>query len=203
MMGGSENIRSFNKLVEESSSTEVLVLLSGGLDSAACLHFYVALGRQVAAVFIDHGQPAADQEVSSAHAVAHHYRVPLRTHTWCGSTEKKVGSILGRNAFLLAAALMESTPTVSAIAIGVHAGTEYSDCSVAFLKTVQAVFDIYTERHVEVAAPFVEWTKPDVWEYVRSNNVPFELTYSCELGGATPCGACLSCQDREALHAHS
>ena len=101
MMKVGENVRSCKKLLESSPPTEVLVLLSGGLDSAACLHFYVALGRQVAAVFIDHGQPASDEEASSAHAVAHYYRVPLRTHTWCGSTERTVGSIFGRNAFLL------------------------------------------------------------------------------------------------------
>lgn len=38
---------------------EVLVLLSGGIDSTACLDFYLQLGRPSCALFVDYGQPAA------------------------------------------------------------------------------------------------------------------------------------------------
>lgn len=45
---------------------EALVLLSGGIDSAACVAFYRRLGNDVAAVFVDYGQPVREQEERSA-----------------------------------------------------------------------------------------------------------------------------------------
>ena len=39
----------------------VLVLLSGGIDST-CIHYYQNLGYNVKGLFIDYGQPAANQE---------------------------------------------------------------------------------------------------------------------------------------------
>jgi 7-cyano-7-deazaguanine synthase in queuosine biosynthesis len=42
-----------------ANTHEVLVLLSGGIDSAACLDFYKELGRPPCALFVDYGHPAA------------------------------------------------------------------------------------------------------------------------------------------------
>ena len=51
------------------------------------------------------------------------------------------GFVIGRNALFLFTALMESEETFDLIAIGVHAGTQYYDCSDSFLKLMQALFD--------------------------------------------------------------
>jgi 7-cyano-7-deazaguanine synthase len=55
----------------------VLVLLSGGIDSAACLDFYLDLGRTPCALFVDYGQLAARAELRAALAVADYYSVPI------------------------------------------------------------------------------------------------------------------------------
>jgi 7-cyano-7-deazaguanine synthase len=179
---------------------EVLVLLSGGIDSAACLDFYLDLGRAPCALFVDHGQPAATHEERAARAMASHYGVPIACLKLKGARPKSSGLISGRNAFLMIAALMERPPSVSVIATGIHAGTGYSDCSKDFVARMQALLDVYAEG-VQVAAPFLDWAKPDVIEYCFLRGVPIDLTYSCERGLVPPCGSCLSCMDREALDA--
>lgn len=178
---------------------EVMVLVSGGLDSAVCLDFYLDLGRPVGAFFVNYDQPARDQELNAAKEVSSHYGVPFFCVRWSGLVPKTVGKIPARNAFLLTAALMESSPTVTSIALGIHAGTAYSDCSPEFVRKMQGVFDIYTNGAIQVAAPVLDWTKQEIWTHAKSRKIPIHLTYSCEAGGDTPCGKCMSCQDRLAF----
>ena len=186
-----------------AGNPEVLVLLSGGVDSAACLDFFIDMGRNPCAMFIDYMQPARDKEWDAATLVAAHYRVELFHARWVGAVPKTSGEILGRNAFLVASAMMERPCSATGIAIGIHAGTHYSDCSPAFVQAMQQVIDTYSEGSVKLVAPFLTWTKSDIWAYANSHNVPVHLTYSCERGGNKPCGECLSCQDRTALNEFS
>ena len=177
----------------------VCVLLSGGLDSAACIAFYQGRGHPVHALHIDYGQSAAKQENAASEAIADHFRV--RVHKLClrGAHAKSSGLVQGRNAFLLLAALMEFSDRASFFATGMHAGTAYGDCTPTFVDSMQRVFDIYTDGVCRVAAPFVEWTKRDIWEFCVKREIPVNLTYSCEVGGRKPCGRCLSCKDLEVL----
>src|SRR4051812_14778359 len=112
---------------------EVLVLLSGGVDSAATVAFYVAFGRRPAGLFVDYEQPARHEEERAAAAVAAHFGIELSVARWSGPATKGVGLIRGRNLFLLAAALLERPSSVSVLALGLHAGTEYADCSPLFV----------------------------------------------------------------------
>ena len=179
----------------------VCVLVSGGLDSAACVAFYLQSGFVVSGLFIDYGQAAQIQERRSAGCIAKHYGIQLRSLCIDGCRSRSDGLVIGRNAFLLFTALMESEEAFDLIATGVHAGTQYYDCSGSFLQSIQVVFDGYTGGRVRIGAPFLQWSKLDVWDYCQHRKVPISLTYSCEAGGETPCGRCLSCRDVEALHA--
>jgi 7-cyano-7-deazaguanine synthase len=181
------------------ASGEGLILLSGGIDSTACLVFYRNLLESVSALFIDYGQSAANNERASAITVCEHYKTPLRIINVAGLGPWPSGYINGRNAFLLHSALMASEFDKGIIAIGVHSSTSYSDCSEYFIGQMQASFDIYTDGRVRINAPFINWSKGEIVEYCRMNEVPLELTYSCELGGAEPCHQCASCIDTEVL----
>jgi 7-cyano-7-deazaguanine synthase len=176
-----------------------LILLSGGMDSTACLVFYRNLLKSVAALFIDYGQSAANNERESAITICEYYKTPLRIINVSGLGPWATGYINGRNAFLLHSALMASHFTKGIIAIGVHSSTSYRDCSEYFIQQMQSSFDIYTEGRVRISAPFINWTKAEIVEYCRMNEVPLRFTYSCELGGAEPCHQCASCIDMEVL----
>jgi 7-cyano-7-deazaguanine synthase len=182
-------------------SADVLLLLSGGLDSAACLAYYRASKRHVTSVFIDYEHPARRAEERAARLIAEHYGVPLSTfrmsHLYTAS-----GEVMGRNALLVLAALSLWRRTgPSMIGLGIHAGTRYADCSPAFVENMQALVDIYASGMVMVDAPFLHWRKSEIYQYAVQNGVPLELAYSCEEGSSGPCGKCRSCRDLEAINA--
>lgn len=179
---------------------EVLVLLSGGVDSAAAMAFFLDFGRPPTALFVDYGQAALLEESRAAAAVAAHFGVKLSLAKWAGPTTKGLGLIPGRNLFLISAALLEKPPSVTVIALGLHAGTSYADSSPPFVHALDHAIAAAGEPGVTIAAPFLEWTKSDVYAYAAQGRVPFPLTYSCEAAQG-PCGRCLSCQDREGLSA--
>ena len=187
--------------IHKTGQAKVWVLLSGGVDSAACAAFYLAQDFSVEGIYVDHGQPAAAHEKQAARGVARYFEIPLICPSWSGSRELRHGEIAGRNAFLYFAALMEIGSQSGLLASGLHAGTPYFDCSPSFLSSLQKLFDGYCDGRMRLAAPFIEWTKPQVWAYSLAQFVPVELTYSCERGTPTPCGECLSCRDRKALDA--
>ena len=183
------------------ATPEVLVLLSGGLDSAACLAFFADLGQPSMALHVDYGQPARHNEARAARAVAAHFGAPLEIRTVTSALPKTPGLIRGRNAFLVAVALLEAPPGIRTIAIGVHSGTAYADCSPEFVSLMADMAARSTNNLVRVSAPFVSCSKADIAAYARERGLPFGMTYSCEEGRAAPCGSCSSCLDRKAVDA--
>jgi len=107
----------------------------------------------------------------------------------------------GRNAVFMLSALMEHPIVQGQIAIGIHAGPPYYDCTPAFLTGVQVLFDGYTNGRVKAAAPFLLMNKSEVWLYGQKAGLPMGITYSCERGGEKTCGRCASCRDRRRLNA--
>jgi len=173
----------------------VHVLLSGGIDSAACVAFYLAAGREVGGIFVDYGQAASRPESDAAQCVADHYGIQLRRLTLGGAHEISDGMITGRNGFLLFAALLDIGARGGTIAIGVHAGTTYHDCSRAFIESMKLIINVCSGGRVGLDAPFVDWFKYQVYDYAHRHGLPLHLTYSCEMGTDPPCGSCLSCND--------
>ncbi len=181
------------------ASGSVVVLLSGGLDSAACASFYHSRRYEATALFVEYGQGALEQERRAARRIADHYGIRLSVVQISGLGPFSDGFIPGRNALLATAALSHVHARSTLVALGIHAGTSYADCSQAFVDAMQRLFDIYTGGRVRMACPFLEWTKAQLGVFCREAEVPVGMTYSCEAGGDPPCGVCLSCKDREAL----
>jgi len=199
MMPSTQRRKRVSKERRPKSSVEVLV--SGGIDSAALLAFYLRQRFDVRPLFVDFGQPAAKQELRAARAVCRHYGVRLSIMTVRSRVAFSIGEIPGRNAFLVFAAVLVFGTKAGIIAIGIHEGPPYYDCTEGFVKSIQTVVDGYAVGRIKVAAPFVKWGKQTIWEFCKKARVPVESTYSCEQGGDHPCGKCLSCKDREALYA--
>ena len=79
------------------------VLLSGGIDSTACVAFYLQQGFQVRGLFVDYGQAANAHEASAVDAVAHHYAIPLIQLVWSGRFKSDGGAIVPVEPFQIAA----------------------------------------------------------------------------------------------------
>lgn len=184
---------------EETNKPVVWVLLSGGIDSAACVALYLDQGCCVETIHINYGQVSAEHERTASDAIAEHFGVPLTTLTLSGGLPRASGEIVGRNALLIFAALMEIGDRHGLVALGLHSGTPYYDCGTSFTSATQRILDGYTDGCIKLATPFLTWNKREIWEFGVSRGLPFGLTYSCEDGGDEPCGECLSCLDRRTL----
>jgi 7-cyano-7-deazaguanine synthase len=187
-------------LARSRSHVNVLVLLSGGVDSSCCVAFYQRMGYNVAGVFVDYGQPVEQREEKSAGAIADHYAIPLHTIRFSGPPVEFQGEIPGRNAFLVFVALLFHPTFAGLLALGIHAGTPYYDCSEHFATQLGDVLSAYREGQVLLATPFLLWTKQMIYHCCAEYKVPIQLTWSCEVGPSEPCGKCLSCRDRELMN---
>lgn len=189
--------------MKRASRPVVCVLSSGGIDSSACIHFYLQGGYKVSPLFANYGQPAAQAELRSVKAISTFYGLSLRTVMLTGVKIPRAGEIFGRNTFLLSVALMGCRSGINLISLGIHSGTRYYDCSQAFAATCESLLSGYTDGRVRLGIPFGSWDKKQVWSYCCQHTVPTDLTWSCEASNRHPCGKCLSCRDKEALVAGS
>lgn len=178
---------------------EVIVLLSGGLDSAGVVAHYLAQRRPVRGLHVDYGQAPRVSEWAAARRIAAHYRIPLDRVVADLGLRSTHGEHHARNALLtlVAACRLEREPRV--IALGIHGGAPYYDCSPMFVSDIQRLLDGYFGGAVQFDAPFLHATKREVMAFSVAHGVPLGMTYSCERRSRRACGECSSCQDRTAL----
>ena len=181
------------------SKKNCLVLLSGGIDSSACVYYYQKLGYTVGGIFIEYGQASVKYEKQSAHRIAENCQIPLFQYSFVNDNTFSEGEIPGRNAFLLTSAVLSNPKYRGILTLGIHSGTSYYDCSPLFLEDIRRIIISYTNGNIIVDAPFLEWTKVEIYHFCKENNVPISLTYSCENGTDPPCGHCNSCLDRRLI----
>ena len=178
---------------------DVVVLMSGGIDSAACAHYFLERRDNVSALFVDYGQMAREPEHEAVSRIAQYLRLSLDIVTFQASRQFGAGEILGRNAFLIFAALMSGKPAQGILSLGIHSGTGYYDCGRDFNDHVNHIVESYSGGRVALDCPFISMDKSFVYNYFNGTGMPLSLTYSCEQGTIPACGRCNSCRDRDAL----
>lgn len=187
------------KQAQSDAVRKATVLMSGGMDSAACAHLLSAQGFAVQGIFVDFGQAAREQESRAVARVADSLDIPTITLRVAPPGDFSAGELIGRNAFLLTTAIFLGRVHEGLLAIGVHAGTPYYDCSAGFIDRLKALAEEHTDGRLTVTAPFLYWNKAQIHAYVLQSDLPVSATYSCESGTIPPCGSCASCRDRRAL----
>lgn len=112
----------------------------------------------------------------------------------------------GRNTIFAAImmGLAESMQS-SYIALGVHSGDHhiYPDCRPEYVKTLDALVYMASDKQVEVLTPFLHDTKKTILElgYLLNVEVPYHLTRTCYKNQPLSCGVCGACNER--LEAYS
>jgi 7-cyano-7-deazaguanine synthase len=180
-------------------NNDAIVLLSGGIDSAACAWCLRDHGYSVRGLFVDYGQRAAPLEKNSAQALSKALEIALDCVSLASPAGFGAGETTGRNAFLVFAALLTSRLHSGVIAMGIHSGTPYYDCSTAFVQSIDRLLAEHTDGRVRLSTPFITWSKKNIFDYYKASGLSIELTYSCESGQMPTCGTCLSCLDRRML----
>jgi 7-cyano-7-deazaguanine synthase len=178
-----------------SKDRYVVVLLSGGIDSLACINYYRNLNFVTDGLFIDYGQISNHKELEAATNIADHFNIKLHKIMINTTLSIKDGFIIGRNLLLISIALTSFPMHRGLISLGIHDGTLYSDCSKDFVAKAQGLIDISSTGGILIDCPFLSFTKLEIYDYCLRNKLPLEYTYSCEKGLIQPCGLCNSCKD--------
>jgi 7-cyano-7-deazaguanine synthase len=184
----------------EDIKPRAVVLMSGGVDSTACAHFLLR-DHLVTGLFVDYEQAARHLEWQALQRVAGVLNIALSRTTLRMHRPFGAGEIPGRNGLLTMLALAAGGYDSGLIVMGLHAGTLYYDCSPAFADRLDIIVNEYSKGRTRFLAPFLRWTKNDIYAYCRTANLDLSMTYSCEAGTIPPCGECLSCLDRARLDA--
>ena len=192
-----------------------VVLLSGGLDSCACLFMEASMGRQPKALHVSYGQRHA-VEVTAARNVARVAGVNLaETSVSVDLGESLITGGSSDPVLPMRNAILASIAAAHAVKVGakrvvigscVDDHEVFPDCRPAFVAALSRATELAVG--VSVAAPLttkakaIEWCRgrPDAWRAMR-------LTWSCYAprdAGArapVPCEECLACTTRAAAFA--
>jgi len=175
--------------------SSVVLLLSGGIDSAALLNFYIEQNEQVRCIHFNYGQPNKASELEAIKNISGRFGVEIEIINLSIPMSYRDDEVLCRNAlFILSAA--SSGLASNRISIGIHADSPYYDASKNFIDDCQRILDGYFEGSLQIEAPFIDYTKLDIIDYCKEHNVPIDITYSCFRKNSPPCGECPSCLDR-------
>lgn len=213
--------------------SKILVILSGGADSATVLgkaiHEHGV--RNVGAISFYYGQRHR-KELDSAKALTDYYRVPFYLRSleglFDGSESKmffgevpnetyediaKRGGLSPtyvplRNALMTVQAAVEALIRgYDEVWIGVHKDDGdadlYPDCREDFIGSLGSALFIGSYFKIRLKAPFNYATKGEIIEAGKRLEVPYRLTWSCYKGGAKHCGVCPTCQARKVAFAQA
>lgn len=203
----------------------VVVLLSGGLDSATVLAAAKSAGYACHAIAFDYGQKHraelfAAARVAEAQGAESFRIIRLDAGAFSGSaltdddlavpespTEGiPITYVPARNTIFLAHALgMAEALGATDLALGVNAVdySGYPDCRPAFIDAFEALANLATKVGVEsgafkVHAPLLMLTKAEIIRWGTDLGVPYHLTVSCYQAteAGLACGRCDSCRLR-------
>jgi 7-cyano-7-deazaguanine synthase len=202
---------------------DVVVLLSGGLDSAVLLAHeaqrarvhpvYVSVGLaweqaeermlQVlldAPVFADRVEPLARLEFSMRDVYAPTHWAMQGTPPAYDTPDEDV-YLPGRNLVLLTkAGVAAAARRVSRVALGTLAANPFPDATPDFFSAMSRALSLGLDHPLEVTTPFAGWHKEDVVRHGVGLAVPLEHTLSCmnPETDAVPmhCGLCSKCRER-------
>ena len=163
--------------MNDQEPINVMVLLSGGVDSTTCIDYYVRKNYCVCALFINYNQRDLKEETVAASKVAELFKIRLNKISVSNIIVPE-GYIPGRNLMLLSLALMNCPFDRGLIALGIHSGTSYQDCSPEFISLLQKTYSLYEEGRIRIDAPFLNWTKSEIIDYAKMIGTPLQLTFS-------------------------
>lgn len=182
-----------------NSKLSVTLCCGGGVDSTALMKYYLDLGYIVRGVHFDYGHPACLGERRALMAISNYYDVLVEYSQILpaiSNVSETSVELNGRNALFVLSALNQVNQNEGLISLGIHAYSPYYDCSPSFVKNFQALLDGYYKGTVILDAPFLNFSKGDIFNYCREIRAPIELTHSCEKLSDQACGSCSSCMER-------
>lgn len=193
------------------TNKDVIVLLSGGLDSLATVALLKDCYNIVMALHISYGQKPSSKEVLASKKICDYYGIKfevvnldwyekISTNSALSSSnkdEKESYWMPNRNGlFLNIAASYADAMNCKYIAIGANKEEAeiFSDNSKEFIQKSTELFKYSTQLKVEVIAPLINMAKKEIIEKIIELNAPIEFVWSCYDNKNKHCGHCPSCE---------
>lgn len=185
---------------------DVVVLLSGGIDSTVCAELARQQGRLARLLHVQYGQANAEMEMVTSGRWARSHgltrtiiegaiRAP-ELHAGIGAAGARY--VPGRNLALLSlAANFAASHGCREVWIGCNRddAADYPDCREAFISAVSALTEM--SAGVSVSAPLIGKTKAEVMALADTLHIDLADTWSCyEPNRGMPCGKCNACRLR-------
>ena len=207
-------------------ASNIIVLVSGGMDSATLLWLAKKEFNEVYAISFDYGQKHKIEldfakELVKLAEVKKHFIVEiphLKGIEGSALTDENIEvpsedypnqppitTVPMRNLnFLAIASSFCDVYEIENIGIGIHSvDSPYPDCRAEFASSAEAVINASSvmvakkKNRIRVYTPFLGMTKTDVLKLGLELGVPYEKTYSCYKGTMPPCGECATCRQRQ------
>ena len=200
---------------------KIVVVLSGGMDSAVLLYHLLDAGHAVKTLSINYGQrhvreldsaAALSERVGVEHRIADLSSInPLLGSNSLSSDQAdipeghyeeesmKLTVVPNRNMIMLSVAVGWALALkYDAVAYGAHSGDHaiYPDCREEFAEALDQAVQLCDWHGMKLMRPFVKMDKGDIARRGQELNVPFELTWTCYKGEQVHCGKCGACQER-------
>jgi len=189
---------------------KVCVLLSGGIDSTACVSFYLGQHFSVRALFIDYGQLAANAEWEACQKVCDYLDLKAVRMDVKGFGQlipsgltndsleiAKEAFVPTRNLlFLVLGSAYGYVKSALVIALGLLSNPIFPDQTSDFVEESERTISKTLGLDVKILAPLLSLNKLDVLKLAHRYDFPMEYTYSCHSGDKRPCGHCISCKER-------
>ncbi|ACN99742.1 7-cyano-7-deazaguanine synthase QueC [Sulfurihydrogenibium azorense] len=204
----------------------IIVLLSGGMDSATLLWLAKQNFEEVYAISFIYGQKHSIEieyakELAKIADVKQHFIVELPHLKQLGKSaltdpslevpsqdytdQPPITTVPMRNlTFLSIAAAFADVYEIENIGIGIHSlDSPYPDCRAEFASAAEAAINASSvmvankKNRIKIYTPFLGMSKVDIAKLGYKLGVPFEKTYSCYKGTNPPCGECATCRQRE------
>ena len=199
---------------------KVVVIVSGGMDSATLLYDVVKQGHEVYALSFDYGQRHR-RELDCANKLCERTNVPHKIlnlsilneiasssqtrkdiavpHGRYDEENMKLTVVPNRNMVMLSLAIAYAIGIkATRVYYGAHSGDHaiYPDCRRDFVYNMNQAAMTCDWHHVEALAPYLGMDKGDIAIRGKELHVPYELTWSCYEGKEVPCGKCGACTER-------
>lgn len=199
---------------------DIVIIVSGGMDSVTMLHEYRE--RIALAVTFDYGSNHAQREIECARWNCNqlgieHIVIPLgfigqyfqssllqgagaipEGHYTAESMKSTV--VPFRNGIMLAVACgLAESRGLHHVMIANHSGDHaiYPDCRADFISEMSAAMQAGTDKKVTVIAPYTHIDKAEIARRGHSIGVDYTHTYSCYKGDEKHCGRCGTCIERK------